>query len=107
MSAFQGLATPAPQVERAIAEKALDSGAVQTDPAMPSDDPVVEPAKPVEPATVDECKRYPIVAPTKAESANLSVEVLRGSGSEFESKVSNSEWNLFWQFFFSSSSSSF
>jgi hypothetical protein len=88
MSAFQNLASPAPQVEAAEAESAFISEDVKVEPAKPSEDARVEPAMSVEPAsTVDDPHKFapPI---TKEEVSRLSVAGLRGSGSEFESKVS-------------------
>lgn len=87
MSAFQELASPALPVEPARAEKAFASGDLKVEPAAPSEDAIVEPVMRVEPAVTDEHKNFapPI---TKEEASHLSVTALRGSGSDFESKVS-------------------
>jgi hypothetical protein len=88
MSAFQDLASTAPKVESAKAERACETESLRVDPAKPSEDVRVEPAARVGAAvTYDDPKEF---APpmTKAEASHLSVAALRGSGPGFESKVS-------------------
>jgi hypothetical protein len=90
MSAFQDLASPAPEVEAAKATPIHEaSEPLQVEPVRISSDHVrVEPAPRVEAAvTVDDPKKFaPPMTPEKA--AQLSVAVLReGSGADFESKV--------------------
>jgi hypothetical protein len=90
MSAFQNLASPAPAVEAAKAERAAASEELNVEPATPSEDATVDAAKSVGPAvTYDDPKKF---APpmTQQEASHLSVAALRGSGAEFESKVSHS-----------------
>lgn len=88
MSAFQDLASPAPKVEAAEADKAVACGDLKAEPALPSEDALVEPAKRVEPAVTDDHKKWapPII---KEEASHLSVSALRGSGTDFEGKVSD------------------
>jgi hypothetical protein len=83
------LATPAPEVEEAIADAAVHShSSYRAEPARPSDDTTAEPTKPVEPAVpYDDPKKF---APqfTKEQMNHLSVAALRGgAGSDFESKA--------------------
>lgn len=90
MSAFQNYATPAPAVEAVKVERAAASEEWKVDPATPSEDATVDAAKGEEPAvTYDDPKKF---APpmTQEEASHLSVATLRGSGTEFESKVSHS-----------------
>jgi hypothetical protein len=90
MNAFLSLASPSPAVEAAKAERAAASEEWKVEPATPSEDASVDAAKRVEPAvTYDDPKKF---APpmTQEEASHLSVAALRGSGAEFESKVSNS-----------------
>lgn len=89
MSAFGELASPAPRVGAATAERAMDSGAVRVEPAIPCEEAIVEPARQVEPAvTVDDPKQFaPAQALKKAEISHLSVTALRTSGSDFEGMV--------------------
>ena len=87
MSAYQDLASPAPQVETAIADAAKSSGSLRVDAAAPSEAVKVEPAKRVEPAVlVDNPKKF-APALTRTEASHLSVAALRRSGADFESEV--------------------
>jgi hypothetical protein len=89
MSAFQELASPAPTVGAAEAERAQSSEPLRVEPALPSEDTTVGAAQKVGPAvTYDKTKSFapPI---TKEEASHLSVAALRGSGADFESKVSH------------------
>jgi hypothetical protein len=89
MSAFGDLASPAPRVGAATAERAPESGGVRVEPALPCEEANVEPARHVEPAvTVDDPKQFaPKQALKKAEISHLSVTALRASGSDFEGMV--------------------
>ena len=84
------LASPAPEVEAAVAERAPheNSSSYRCEPAKPTENTVVEPARPVEPAVpYDNPSRF---APqfTKEQMNHLSVAALRGgAGSDFESKA--------------------
>lgn len=87
MSAFNDLAAPAPEVEAATAERAESSGPLTVEPAIPSEDAIVEPAKSVEPAeTFDDPKKFG-PAFTKEAASALSVAALRQTGADFESQV--------------------
>jgi hypothetical protein len=90
MSAYENLASPAPAVEAAKAERVAASEEFKVEPATPSEDTTVDAAKSVGPAvTYDDAKKF---APpmTQEEASHLSLAALRGNGAEFESKVSHS-----------------
>ena len=94
MSAFQYLASSAPEVEAAeVSTMTLDSERLIVEPAIPFEDASVEAAAPVEAAVpFDDPKKYaPPISPEKA--SHLSVAALRsGRGADFESKVSPFCW---------------
>jgi hypothetical protein len=89
-SSAEYLVTAAPKVEAATADQfdyAYDD-AINVPAAVPSEDCRVDAAKAVDAAvTYDDPKKF-APAFTEEEIAHLSVAALRGSGSEFESKVS-------------------
>jgi hypothetical protein len=89
MSAFGELASPAPRVDAATAERAPESGGVLVEPALPCEETNVEPARHVEPAvTVDDPKIFaPTQALKKADISHLSVKALRACGADFEGMV--------------------
>ena len=95
MSAFQYLATPAPQVEPPEAAPVV-SPADDTDanemravqPARPSEAAIADAAQEVEPAIVLDAAPRLALEKTNKEVHPLSVEALRANGgADFESKV--------------------
>ena len=97
MSAFQDLASPAPKVEAAKADRAFSSGAVKVEPAVPVENAIVEPVRGVGPAVLDEHKKFS-PAISKEAASHLSVSALRGSGADFECKVSRENLDPFSEF---------
>eukprot|EP00980_Cylindrotheca_fusiformis_P023379 scaffold10429_cov126-Cylindrotheca_fusiformis.AAC.10 len=87
MSAFHHLATPAPAVEAAIADRAAPSEELRVEPARPSEDTTVEAAKRVEPAVLYDDPRKFAPPMTQEQASHLSIKALRASGVEFESKA--------------------
>lgn len=90
MSAFQDLATSAPEVEAAeVSNTKYESDRFDIEPAKPSEYTTVDAAASVEPAVeYDDPRKFaPPISQEKA--SNLSVAALRaGDGADFESKVS-------------------
>ena len=82
---FQELASPAPNVERAEAPPAAASGAVAVEPAPESGSFRVDAAPPSGPAVPFDQKFAPKL--TVKEASSLSVQALRGRGTEFESEA--------------------
>jgi hypothetical protein len=91
MSSSEYIVTAAPKVEAATADQyAYDDDGFRATAAVASEDCRVDPAKAVGAAvTYDDPKKF-APAFTKEQIAHLSVAALRGSGAEFESKVSTS-----------------
>ena len=88
MSSSEYLVTAAPEVEAATADQYTCDDPFRATAAVPSEDCRVDAAKAVDAAvTYDDPKKF-APAFTKEQIAHLSVAALRGSGSEFESKVS-------------------
>jgi hypothetical protein len=93
MSAFQDLASPAPQVEAAEASRPSKdkSDHLKVEPARPCENTTVEAAAAVDAAVpFDDPRKFaPPVSEEKA--SHLSVAALRaGAGADFESKVRQS-----------------
>jgi hypothetical protein len=82
---FQEFATPAPQVELAEAAPPTISDEVQAEPAKFSEEARVEPAPHSGPAVPFDKKFAPKI--TQEEASGLSVAVLRGGGTDFESEA--------------------
>ena len=82
---FQELASPAPNVERAEAPPAGASDEVTVEPAKDSGSFRVDPAPHSGPAVPFDKKFAPKI--TVKEASSLSVEALRGRGTEFESEA--------------------
>jgi hypothetical protein len=89
MSAFRELASPAPTVGSAEAEKIHPSAPFRVEAALPSEDTTVEAARKVGPAVMYDNPKAFAPPITKVEASHLSVAALRGSGADFESKVSH------------------
>ncbi|KAL3917914.1 MAG: hypothetical protein SGILL_004488 [Bacillariaceae sp.] len=82
---FQALASPAPAVEGAEATPATASGTVTVEPARDSEAVHVDPPRDSGPAVPFDKKFAPKI--TVKEASALSVEALRGSGTDFESEA--------------------
>jgi hypothetical protein len=89
MSTSEYVVTAAPKVEAATADQFTCDDDIKVTAAVPTEDCLVDAAKAVGAAvTYDDPKQF-APAFTKEQIAHLSVAALRGSGSEFESKVSS------------------
>ncbi|KAL3899011.1 MAG: hypothetical protein SGARI_006550 [Bacillariaceae sp.] len=82
---FQGLASPAPNVERAEAPPAVASDEVSVEPAKDSGSFHTDPAPHSGPAVPFDSKFAPKI--TVKDASSLSVQALRGRGTDFESEA--------------------